>query len=75
MPTWAQILLRLFAGQLVAQGRTEQAGVLTDALKAVESGRNVDAQMQAYAEQWQQNGEPPLEQIVATRQSIQAAID
>jgi hypothetical protein len=40
----------------------------------VQAGKNVDAAMQAYADQWAAGGEPSVESIVAARKEIQAAI-
>lgn len=75
MPTWAQVLLHVFARSLEEQGRAEQAALITDAVAAVKAGKNVDTTMQAYADAWSAAGAPPsVESIAEARKEIQAAI-
>jgi hypothetical protein len=74
MPTWATILLQILAGAAKEQGKHDQAAIINNALTAVQAGRDVDATMQKFAEEWQALGAPSVATIKASRKAIQAAI-
>lgn len=71
---WIPLLGQLTASVLTAQGKTEQAGFVNDALAAAQAGKNVDDILRQKAQDWAANGEPTLEQLVAARQEIQSAL-
>ena len=72
---WIPLLGQLSASVLNAQGKTEQAGLITDALAAAQAGRNVDDVLRQKAQDWAANGEPTVEQLVDARKEIQSRID
>lgn len=69
--TWLTVLARASAGVLMTQGKNDQAALLNDAASALNAGKNVDDVMQAYADHWEQVGEPTFDEIAAARQRIQ----
>jgi hypothetical protein len=71
---WIPFLGQLGISVLTAQGKTEQAGLVSDALAAANAGKNVDDILRAKAQEWAANGEPSIEQLVAARQEIQSSI-
>lgn len=71
---WIPLLGQLVASVLTAQGKTEQAGVITDALAAAAAGKNVDDILRQKAQEWAANGEPTIEQLVDARKAIQSAL-
>jgi hypothetical protein len=74
----AQILWMIFGPAmrdfLMKEGKAEQAELLGVALAAIRSKKNIDADLLQLAEKWAEQGEPPLEDIVAARQAIQAQL-
>lgn len=72
---WIRVIASLTATTLAAQGKTVQAGVLTDALAALRAGKNVDDILREAAARWEAAGEPTIDELVATRKEIQARID
>lgn len=72
---WIKVIASLTASTLAAQGKTTQAGVLTDALAALRAGKNVDDILREAAERWELAGEPSIDELAATRKEIQARID
>lgn len=71
---WIPLLGQLSASVLTAQGKTEQAGLITDALAAANAGKNVDDILRQKAQDWAANGEPSVEQLVEVRKEIQSAL-
>jgi hypothetical protein len=70
-----RVLAQLTATTLTAQGKTDQAGFLTDTLAALRAGKNVDDILRDAAERWEASGEPSVDDLVTTRKNIQARID
>jgi hypothetical protein len=71
---WIPFLGQLGVSVLSAQGKTEQAGLVSDALAAAQAGKNVDDILRKKAEDWATNGEPSVEQLVEARKEIQSSI-
>lgn len=69
-----RVLAQLTATTLAAQGKSQQAGFLTDTLAALKAGKNVDDVLRQAAERWEANGEPTVDELVATRKEIQARV-
>lgn len=57
---------------LANMGKHHQAELLTDALAAVQAGKNIDDIMAQAVEDWKVNGEPTYDQIATARLAIQA---
>jgi len=78
-PVTTRLLWMIFgrsvANVLLTQGKVEEAQLLGAVLAAVRAKRNISAELSALAEKWAEEGEPPLEEIVAARKTIQAAMD
>lgn len=77
-PVTIRLLLMIFgratANVLMTQGKVEEAELLGVVLAAVRAKKNIDADLMALAEKWAEEGEPALEDIVATRKAIQAQL-
>lgn len=71
---WGPMLAQLTASVLTAQGKTEQAGVITDALAAAAAGKDVDDILRQKTEEWARKGEPTVDELVAARKEIQSRI-
>jgi hypothetical protein len=77
-PVTSRILWLIFgrsmADFLMAQGKVEEAQLFGAVLAAVRAKRDINTELLALAEKWAETGEPPLEDIIAARQAIQALL-
>lgn len=74
MKMWLKVLLNVLTGELIANGKSEQAQIITDALAAVDAGKDVDATMAAAAAAWEGEGEPTFDAIAESRRRIQERV-
>ena len=60
----ALVGFRIAATVFIAQGKSEEAKLINALIRAVQAGRNVDAEMQRFADLLGTEGEPEMQELI-----------